>query len=347
MSTFWAGTEPFLHLRSVEPPVSRFSRPCLAAAAVLVLASCSAGDADGGGAASTASADSGYPIEVENCGTQVTFTQAPERIVTVKSSTTELVLALGLQDRLVGTAFLDGPFPPELAEAGAAVPVLADRAPSSEVVLAAEPDLIYAGWESSFEADALGTRAELADLGVLTYVSPPACQSEGQPDPLTFEHVFAAIAEAGALLGVPAEGERLAQEQRDALAQLEPSDQAQTALWYSSGTDTPYVGGGIGAPQIILEAAGLENVAADLDASWGSIGWESVAAAEPEVIVLVDATWNTAESKIELLESNPVTATLPAVIDGRYLIVPFAATEAGIRNVEAAASLIEQLEALG
>ena len=67
--------------------------------------------------------DAGYPVTVDNCGTEVALDAAPQRIVTIKSSTTELALALGVGDRLVGAAFLDGPFPDELAEAGAQVPV--------------------------------------------------------------------------------------------------------------------------------------------------------------------------------------------------------------------------------
>jgi iron complex transport system substrate-binding protein len=76
------------------------------------------------------------------------------------------------------------------------------------------------------------------------------------------------------------------------------------------------------------------------------MGWESVVAAEPDVVVLVDSAWNSADNKISVLEANPLTAALPAVQEGRYLIVDFAATEAGIRNVDAAASLAEQLDAM-
>lgn len=315
------------------------------AAPLILLAACSTAASET--PEPTTPTAAGYPVTVDNCGTEVTLTQPPERIVTIKSSTTELALALGVGDRLVGAAFLDGPFPPDLAEAGAEVPVLAERAPSSEVVLAAEPDLIFAGWESTFAADGVGERDELAELGVATYVAPAACQEDGyRPDPLTFDAVFDDILEAGDVLGAPDVAAELVAEQEAALAGITPSTAGLTAVWYSSGSDTPFVGGGIGAPQMIMDAVGLTNIASDIDASWGSIGWETVASAEPDVIVLVNSDWNTAENKISVLESNPVTAALPAVQEGRYLVVEFAATEAGIRNVEAVASLSEQLTAL-
>jgi iron complex transport system substrate-binding protein len=166
------------------------------------------------------------------------------------------------------------------------------------------------------------------------------------PDPLTFDTVFGEIDEAGTLFGVPDAAATLVSDQEAALAALTPATGKTTALWYSSGTDTPYVGAGIGAPQMIMDAAGLTNIFADVHDTWTSAGWESVVAADPSVIVLVDATWNTADSKIALLEGNPATAGLDAVVNHRYITVPFAAGEAGIRNVEAAGSIIDQLAAL-
>jgi iron complex transport system substrate-binding protein len=166
------------------------------------------------------------------------------------------------------------------------------------------------------------------------------------PNPLTFDEVFREFEEAGAIFGVPDAAAALVAEQRAELDAIEPSDDGLTALWYSSGDDTPYVGAGIGAPQMIMAAAGLENIAADVEDTWTAMGWEAIVAANPDVIVLVDAAWNTAEQKIAHLEQNPATAALPAVAQGRYLVVDFPATEAGVRNVDAVASLVEQLGAL-
>ena len=84
-----------------------------------------------------------------------------------------------------------------------------------------------------------------------------------------------------------------------------------TALWYSSGDDTPYVGAGIGAPQMIMEAAGLDNVAADVEDTWTSMGWEAIVAADPDVIVLVDAAWNTARDSVSTYSGELPTGDTP------------------------------------
>jgi iron complex transport system substrate-binding protein len=64
------------------------------------------------------------------------------------------------------------------------------------------------------------------------------------------------------------------------------------------------------------------------------------------VIVLVDAAWNTAQQKIDHLTANPATARLRAVRESRYLTVPFAGGEAGVRSVDTALSLQDQLRQL-
>ena len=322
------------------------------ALAVAVLAACggSTGDAPAGtptdGAAS-ASAAGFTPVTLDSCGTEVTVDSPPERVVAIKSTSIEMLLALGLEDRMVGTAFADGPVPDAWADAYAGVPVLSDKVPGQEALLAVQPDFVYAGWESNFSDDGAGERSALQDLGIGTYVSPAACKEEGyMPDPLTFDEVFDEIREIASVFGAEDRAEQIVAEQQEMLDGVQPPAEETTALWYSSGTDTPYVGAGIGAPQMMLDAAGLTNIFADVHDTWTSAGWEQVVAADPDVIVLVDATWNTAESKIELLEGNPATNKLTAVQEHRYLTVPFPAAEAGVRNAEAVVSLSEQLAAL-
>src|SRR3954449_3462610 len=95
-------------------PILRSAPPCripaalLTSVAAVVLAGCA--PADGAPPASGAASADGSVV-VDNCGVEVRLESPPEQIVTIKSSTTEMVLALGLEDRLAGAAFLDGPIP--------------------------------------------------------------------------------------------------------------------------------------------------------------------------------------------------------------------------------------------
>lgn len=287
------------------------------------------------------------PLVIDNCGFTTTISKTPQRIVTIKSTSTELLLALGLADRILATAFHDGPVPSEWAAEAARIPSLGDAVPGREALLELEPDFVFAGWESNLTVDTAGSREDLTRFGIGTYVSPSACKGEGyRPTPMTFEKLFADFLEAGDVFGAPDAATALVRQQRAALDAVVPSAEGLTALWYSSGRATPYVGAGAGAPQMMMQAAGLRNIVADVDDTWVSINWERVLAADPDVIVLVDAAWNTAESKIAYFEADPALSRLSAVVNERYVIVPFPAAEAGVRNVDAVASIVAQLEML-
>lgn len=283
----------------------------------------------------------GEAFTIDNCGTEVLVDAPPQRVVTVKSSSTELLLALGLGDRIVAQAFPDGPVPERWSD-GVDIPTLSESAPGREAVLALEPDFVFAGWESIFSADSAGERESYAALGIDTYVAPSACKDPAyQPEAMTVELLEEHVREVAQLFDVdPAP---FLEDQRATLNGITPDSRGLSALWYSSGTDTPYVGAGIGNPQLVMDLIGVENVAEDVADTWTSMSWEAIVDANPDVIVLVDASWNSVEDKIALLEGNAATSRLDAVVNRRYLVIPFASTEAGARTAWAAEDLSAQL----
>ncbi|WMT91676.1 putative F420-0 ABC transporter substrate-binding protein [Pelagibacterium sp. H642] len=285
-----------------------------------------------------------YPLTIENCGTTVTFTAPPERVVTIKSTATEMLLALGLGDRIVGVGFQDGPVPEQWAPA-TDLPVLADRVPSQEVVLEAEPDFVYGGWESSFAADAAGERDSLHALGIATYVAPTACRSTGTPEKISFEDVFDQILEMGMIFDVEDRAAELVDQQRALLAEIKPASNL-TGVWYSSATSTPYVGAGLGGPQMTMDALGITNIFSEVQDTWTSASWEAIVDQDPDLMVLVDAEWNSVDQKVRLLNDNPATANMSAVQHARYLTIPFPAAEPGVRSVPATVDLANQLTGL-
>ena len=321
--------------------VRRSSGVAVVAIGALLLAGCATA-----APAASSSPTSEKPVVIQNCDTKVTFDAAPKRVVSIKSTSTEILLALGLGDRIVGTAFQDGPVPPKWKAQAAKLHSISDFMPSEEAELALRPDMVYSGWESAFSADQAGTRTELAGLGIGTYVQPAACRTTGAPAKLAFSDIWAELKQVGAIFRVDAAAGKLVAQQKAELATARKSTKGLTALWYSSGTDLPYVGAGAGAPELVMETAGLKNVAGDVKQTWTSLGWESIVADDPDVIILIDASWNTAASKITSLETNPATANLTAVKNHRFITLPFPASEAGVRTVDAAVSVSKQLKAL-
>jgi iron complex transport system substrate-binding protein len=83
------------------------------------------------------------------------FDKIPERVLSTNGSTTELLLRLGLEKRMVGTCYLDNELPSELLSAYDSVPVISKNYPKKETVLSLKPDLLY-GWRTDYAPHELG-----------------------------------------------------------------------------------------------------------------------------------------------------------------------------------------------
>ncbi|MFC0198861.1 TroA family protein [Paracoccus rhizosphaerae] len=65
-------------------------------------------------AAMAAPAD--YPLTIDNCGHELTFTARPENVVSIGQATTEILYASGQADRMAGTALWFNAVLPEFAD---------------------------------------------------------------------------------------------------------------------------------------------------------------------------------------------------------------------------------------
>ena len=65
-----------------------------------------------------------YPLKIENCGVTIEFSKAPERAIGLGQNSAEIMLLLGLQDKIAGTAFWPNKVLPDVADANAKVKVL-------------------------------------------------------------------------------------------------------------------------------------------------------------------------------------------------------------------------------
>lgn len=313
----------------------------------LALSACAGSPEDDAKSAPTA--DDRFPVEVTSCGHTSTITEEPAKVVTLNQGATEVVLALDLADQLAGTAYLDDAVPAKWQAAYDAVPVIAKEYPTHEKFLAAEPDFVYASYASAFEPKVAGTPAELDKAGIGSYLSPFGCDDKAQRPEVSFDSVWDEVTQVATALGHPENATALIDEQRKALADLEKAATGDDldVFWYDSGTKTPFVGGNSGGPQLVLDAIGADNIFDDLDGSWGDGNWEDVVASDPDVIVLADAAWDSAEDKIAYLTKDPVLKTLTAVKNKAFVTIPFSETTAGVRLIDGAGNVAAQIAELG
>ncbi|WP_417475491.1 ABC transporter substrate-binding protein [Leisingera sp.] len=297
-------------------------------------------------AAGAAQAD---PVTVQSCGSSYTYETPPKRAITLNQQATEVMLALGLQDAMVGTAYLDDEIPDQWRDAFDSVPVLAEKYPAAEIVLTQEPDFLFAGFASAFSEDNLGSVQKWHDLGVGTYLVDASCKSAHPQDvPLTIAPILRDIEVIGDIFGVQDRADALIAETRARIeaVQNNPAGGGRSAFIYDSGTDTPFSIGCCGGPALVAKTAGLTSISADVEGAWVDLAWERVVEADPDVILLIEAGWSSAQEKREYLENDPVLSQLTAVQNGRFVVVPFSETLLGMRFADGVENLNAQLAAL-
>ncbi|WP_285041377.1 ABC transporter substrate-binding protein [Plantibacter sp. LMC-P-059a] len=323
----------------------------LALAAVLALGLSACGASEAVEPESTAAAGQGateYPLTLDNCGTEVTIDAAPQRVVSLDQNSTEILLSLGLEDRIVGTASWTDPVLDSLAAANADVPRLADNAPTYEVVLGADPDFVTASFGRHFNEGGVAPRDRFAETGVASYLSPTDCDNGTSINgggtrtaPLTIDALYQEITELGEVFDVSDRAATLVADLQARAAKATEGvdfDGTTVAFWFAD-TKTPYVGGGLGSAALLASTTGLENVFTEATDDWPATTWEDLVDRDPKVLVLGDLQrdrfpGDRLDDKIAFLESDPLTKTMDAVRNQRYIALHGAELNPSIRFVD-------------
>ncbi|OZD07042.1 ABC transporter substrate-binding protein [Rhodococcus sp. 06-235-1A] len=331
----------------------------LGAVSILVLAGCSS-------TATTDAADptsGNYPLTIQNCGRDVVVGAPPQRAVSLNQGSTEILLSLGLADRMVGTATWTDPVRENLESENSKVPRLADNKPSLEVVLDAEPDFVSASFGGTLGPGGVADRDQFEQLGVPSYLSPTDCNgktddsvnSDGaRTSPLEIETVYQEVRDLAAIFDVRDRGERFVSELQDRFAEASGAIDASgvTLAYWFADTDTPYMAGCCGSSGIITDSVGAQNIYADTTDEWPQVNWESVLDRNPTALVLADLSrrsiaGDALDSKISFLESNSVTSRLTAVEDKRYIVVNGADLNPSIRTIDGVEKVAAALQNWG
>ncbi|WP_199615609.1 ABC transporter substrate-binding protein [Paenibacillus alkalitolerans] len=212
-------------------------------------------------------AETKYPLTVKDAsGLEITFEKAPERIVALSPSETEVLFALGLGDQIVGVS--DWSDYPEEAKSK---PKVGGMEANTEVILEANPDLVVGGL--SFNG---GTVEQLRELDLTVFAS----------ELKTLDDVIAHIEQIGQIANRNAEAAEVVKKMKserqtvlDAVAGLPEEEKRTVYIEFSPGWT---VGKGEFMDELITLSGGV-NVA-DQD-GWYEISEEKIIASNPDVIL--------------------------------------------------------------
>ncbi|MFF1452206.1 ABC transporter substrate-binding protein [Streptomyces sp. NPDC058274] len=307
--------------------------------------------ATGCGATVEPSADSkSSSITLTNCGHKVTYDKVPRRVVTNDVGITELMFALGLEDRMAGYAMPDDkgdlsgvPWKDGYDK----VKWLSKDQLTRENVLDARADLVFAGWNYGFRDDGGFTPDALKKLGIPSYVLTESCRngrtksSRGIMPPL--DALYADLTNLGKLFGVEQRAAALIADFKKQIAGVRAKapqdDDRPTVFLYDSGQDQPFTSGRYAAPEQIITEAGGTNLMHDVADSWTTVGWETVVERDPDVIVICDYGDVSAEQKKKFLLSYAPLRNVSAVKHRRIFTLDYVDLVESPRNPSAVARL--------
>ena len=301
-----------------------------------------------------------YPLTVENCGSTLTFQHAPTRTVTIGQAGTEMLYAMGLGDKVVGTSLWFNNVLAKYKPQDDKIERLADNEPSFEAVIGKRPELVAVELEWMVGPQgAVGTREQFHELKIPTYLLPSDCEAKDnlvgadgtRLAPFRIDTIYKSVSQLAQIFDVQDRGQQLNDQLKASLAtsiataQGKQLKDASALVWFSSAEMDiePFVAGHKGIPDFMLSTLGVRNVV-ESDEEWPTVGWETIAKANPTFLVIarMDRRRFPAddyEKKLAFLRSDPVTRNMDAVKHNRIIILDAMAMQASLRMFDG----IEQL----
>jgi iron complex transport system substrate-binding protein len=283
-----------------------------------------------------------FPVTVDSCGTPLTFDAAPKRAVIQDLNMTEMAFALDLQPSIVGLSGITGWYKvgPEFAAEQGSIPELAPKYPSIENLISVEPDFFFAGWYYGMKPGGDVTPDTLAPHGIKTLVLTESCVHLDKNRPAaSMDLLYGDVLKLGKIFGKEAEANTLVSGWKARLGEITQrvgQRKGMRVFLYDSGEDKPFTAGKFAIPTAMIAAAGGHNILADMETSWGNTDWETVAARNPEFLVLLDYQDDAGFTKLlGFLKAHPAMKETDAVKNERFVALRYAELTPGPANIEA------------
>jgi len=235
---------------------------------------------------------------VDDAGRTVEIARTPQRFVSLAPSNTEILFALGLDDKVVGvTDFCDYP------EEAKAIEKVGGIEPNLEKIVALNPDLVLAIGGSPAQVE---KATEMEKLGLTVLVLEPG----------DIEGIMANIELVGKAAGAEKEASELVTEMRkrfdDITARVKGAESRPKVFFELDATDPskPYTPGPGSFIDALISLAGGSNVGAGAKMQWAQLSTEEIIAQDAEVIVLGDANYGVTA---EMVKERPGWSVITAV----------------------------------
>lgn len=254
-------------------------------------------------------------VTVDNYGRELNFIEKPSKVLTLGPNTTELFIALGLADSIIGNS-LDNHSRgalPEYEAAYATIPELTYGNATREAVLTSGADFVY-GIDWEFGDEGLNI-AELEQYGIQAYINQAT----------TLEQIYKEIEDLGSIFAISSTADAFIQEQKNRIADVRSKvekEEPVNVLVYDSGGNGVFTATGTNFETLLIKQAGGKNIFDDIaDKQWSTVSYEEVLARQPDVIVIHDYDAPSLEQKIAEIKADTVLSQLEAVKQERFISI--------------------------
>ena len=279
-------------------------------------------------------------VSVDSCNRTVTFDSPPQRAISNDVNLTEMMLVLGLSDKMVGYTGISGwkTLDEEMRLGVKQLPELSPKYPTKEVLVGADADFFFAGWNYGMKVGGEVTPETLKPFGINVYELTESCIHIMTKKKVSMDDMYNDLLNLGLIFQIENRAKKLVDAYRSDLkkfTQKLESIPAKKVFVYDSGEDTPFTAGRYAMPTALIEAAGGINIMDNFQKSWGTVTWEEVIDRNPEVVVIVNYGKVTAEQKRKFMMSNPAFANIDAVKNDRFVTLEYVEATPGPRNIKA------------
>ncbi|WP_455716390.1 ABC transporter substrate-binding protein [Anaerosporobacter sp.] len=269
----------------------------------------------------TESSETVYPLTIDAYGpdgekyTQ-TFTEAPSKVITNNPSSTDLLLELGLEDKIIGIMKPDNAPDEKWASAYEKLTVLGDKMTmSKEVIIGAEPDFIF-GRTMPFNDESMGKIDDLNDMNVNVYTQLASNFVIEQ----SLDNVILDVRNIGKIFNLNEKANTYAdslqtrldaiREKVSGISETEPV-KVLFMVTYVDGTFNTF-GANSTLQREMLKTINAENV---LETGTSSLTSENLVSLNPDVIVYIKSDRNaeTDKTAVESLLNDETIKSVPAI----------------------------------
>ena len=279
-------------------------------------------------------------VSVDSCNRTVTFDSPPQRAISNDVNLTEMMLVLGLSDKMVGYTGISGwkTLDEEMRLGVKQLPELSPKYPTKEVLVGADADFFFAGWNYGMKVGGEVTPETLKPFAINVYELTESCIHIMSKKKVSMDDMYNDLLNLGLIFQIENRAKKLVDAYRSDLkkfTQKLESIPTKKVFVYDSGEDTPFTAGRYAMPTALIEAAGGINIMDDFQKSWGTVTWEEVIDRNPEIVVIVNYGKVTAEQKRKFMMSNPAFANIDAVKNDRFVTLEYVEATPGPRNIKA------------